>query len=65
MSLPPRPLRRVLGPLLLLVCFTLTLVLLPVLTVVAAIAGLWMPGRLRAVRLRTGTGWPDPLSSSR
>ena len=51
MSLPPRPLRRVFGPLLLLVCFTITLVLLPVLTVVAAIASLWMPGRFRAVRL--------------
>ncbi|MGH3506481.1 MAG: lysophospholipid acyltransferase family protein [Nocardioidaceae bacterium] len=51
MKLPPRPLRRVLGPLLLLVCFTFTLVLLPVLTVVAAIASLWMPGRFRAVRL--------------
>jgi 1-acyl-sn-glycerol-3-phosphate acyltransferase len=51
MRLPPRLLRRVLGPMLLLVCFVVTLVLLPVLTVVAMVASRWLPGRWRAVRL--------------
>ncbi len=51
MRLPPRPVRRVLGPPLLLVVFVVTLVLLPVLTLVAAVASRWLPGRWRAVRL--------------
>lgn len=51
MKLPPRPLRRVLGPPLLLLAFILTLLLLPVLTLVAAVASRWLPGRWRAVRL--------------
>jgi 1-acyl-sn-glycerol-3-phosphate acyltransferase len=50
-TLPPRLLRRLLGPLLLVICFIATLVLLPVLTVAAVVASRWLPGRWRAVRL--------------
>lgn len=51
MSVPPRWLRRLLGPVVLLVCWALVLVALPVLAVVAAIASIWLPGRWRGLRL--------------
>ena len=51
MNLPPRPVRRVLGPLALVVALAVTLVLLPVLAVLAAVASLWLPGRWRGLRL--------------
>lgn len=51
MTLPPRWLRRLLGPVVLLGCLLVALVLLPVLAVVAAVASLWMEGRWRGLRL--------------
>jgi 1-acyl-sn-glycerol-3-phosphate acyltransferase len=48
--LPPRPVRRFTGPLLLGVLL-LAAALLPALVVLAAIASLWLPGRWRALRL--------------
>lgn len=51
MSVPPRWLRRLAGPVVLLVCWALVLVTLPVLAVVAAIASIWLPGRWRGLRL--------------
>jgi len=51
MSLPPRRVRRIIAPLVLIVAWALTVVLLPVLVVVAAVASIWMPGTWRGVRL--------------
>ncbi len=48
--LPPRPVRRVTGPLL-LGALVLAVVLLPALVAVALVASLFLPGRLRALRL--------------
>ncbi len=48
--LPPRPVRRVTGPLL-LGALVLAVVLLPALVVVAAVASFFLPGHLRALRL--------------
>ncbi|MQA36103.1 1-acyl-sn-glycerol-3-phosphate acyltransferase [Modestobacter roseus] len=48
--LPPRPVRRVLGPLLVL-GLAATVLLLPVLVLVAAVASAWLPGRWRGLRL--------------
>lgn len=51
MSLPPRWFRRLVGPVVLLVCWALVLVTLPVLAVAAALASIWLPGRWRGLRL--------------
>ncbi|MGY1717610.1 1-acyl-sn-glycerol-3-phosphate acyltransferase [Blastococcus sp. SYSU DS0552] len=48
--LPPRPVRRLAGPLL-LGALVAGIVLLPVLVLVAAIVSVWLPGRWRALRL--------------
>ena len=48
--LPPRPVRRVAGPLLLAVLVAGVLAL-PVLVVVAVVVSIWLPGRWRALRL--------------
>ena len=48
--LPPRGVRRVTGPLL-IAALVLAVALLPVLVVVAVLASLFLPGRLRALRL--------------
>ncbi len=48
--LPPRPVRRVTGPLL-LGALVLGVVLLPALAVVSLVVSLFLPGRLRALRL--------------
>jgi 1-acyl-sn-glycerol-3-phosphate acyltransferase len=48
--LPPRPVRRITGPLL-IGALVVGVVLLPVLLVVAVVASVWLPGRWRAVRL--------------
>jgi 1-acyl-sn-glycerol-3-phosphate acyltransferase len=50
MKLPPRPVRRLLDPLLLVLLLAVVL-LLPVLIVVAALASLRLPGRWRGLRL--------------
>ena len=52
MRLPPRPVRRLLDPLL-LVLLLAVVVLLPVLVVVAALLSLRLPGRWRGLRLLT------------
>lgn len=49
--LPPRAVRRVLGPVVLAVAWVLTVVALPLLMVVAAVASYWLPGRWRGLRL--------------
>ncbi len=51
MNIPPRWLRRLVGPVVLVVAFLLTALLLPLLAVVAAVASIWLPGRLRGLRL--------------
>lgn len=51
MRVPPRWVRRIVGPLVVLVCWVLVLVALPVLAVAAAIASIWLPGRWRGLRL--------------
>ena len=48
--LPPRPVRRVTGPLL-LAALVAAVVLLPVLVVVAVVVSVWLPGRWRGLRL--------------
>jgi 1-acyl-sn-glycerol-3-phosphate acyltransferase len=48
--LPPRPVRRVTGPLL-VGALVVGVILLPVLVVLSAIASIWLPGRWRALRL--------------
>jgi 1-acyl-sn-glycerol-3-phosphate acyltransferase len=48
--LPPRPVRRVTGPLL-VGALVVGVILLPVLVVVAALVSIWLPGRWRALRL--------------
>ena len=48
--LPPRPVRRLSGPLLVVVLLAAVLAL-PALVVVAAVVSVWLPGRWRAVRL--------------
>ena len=48
--LPPRRVRRVTGPLLVAVLVA-TVVLLPALVVVAVVASIFLPDRLRALRL--------------
>lgn len=48
--LPPRPVRRLAGPLV-LAALVAGVLLLPVLLLVAAVASLWLPGRWRALRL--------------
>jgi 1-acyl-sn-glycerol-3-phosphate acyltransferase len=50
MRLPPRPVRRLLDPLL-LVLLLVVVVLLPVLVIVATLASLRLPGRWRGLRL--------------
>ena len=52
MKLPPRPVRRLLDPLL-LVLLLAVVVLLPVLVIVAAVASVRLPGRWRGLRLLT------------
>jgi 1-acyl-sn-glycerol-3-phosphate acyltransferase len=51
-KLPPRPVRRVLDPLLLVLLLAIV-ALLPVLVVVAAVASIRLPGRWRGLRLLT------------
>jgi len=51
MRIPPRPVRRVLGPLALVVSWVLTVLLFPLLAVVSAAASYWLPGRWRGPRL--------------
>ncbi len=51
MRLPPRAVRRVVGPVLLAVCWVLVVVALPLLGVAAALASYWLPGRWRGLRL--------------
>lgn len=51
MTLPPRAVRRVVGPLVLVVTLALTLALLPLLVVLAAVSSVWMQGRWRGLRL--------------
>ncbi|CCG03656.1 lysophospholipid acyltransferase family protein [Blastococcus saxobsidens] len=48
--LPPRPVRRLTGPLL-IGALAVGVVLLPVLVIVAAVVSAWLPGRWRALRL--------------
>ena len=48
--LPPRPVRRITGPLL-IGALVAGVVLLPALLVVAVVASVWLPGRWRALRL--------------
>jgi 1-acyl-sn-glycerol-3-phosphate acyltransferase len=48
--LPPRPVRRITGPLL-IGALVVGVVLLPALLVVAVVASVWLPGRWRALRL--------------
>ncbi len=48
--LPPRPVRRVTGPLL-LAALVAGVALLPLLAVVAVVVSIWLPGRWRALRL--------------
>jgi len=48
---PARLARRVVGPLVLVLAFTLTLALLPLLALVAAVASRWLPGHWRGLRL--------------
>ena len=50
MKLPPRPIRRLLAPLLLVLLLALV-ALLPVLAVVAALVSVRLPGRWRGLRL--------------
>ncbi|MCU1589371.1 MAG: Acyltransferase [Frankiales bacterium] len=52
MRLPPRPVRRLLDPLLLVVLLAVV-VLLPVLVVIAAVLSVRMPGRWRGLRILT------------
>lgn len=52
MRLPPRPVRRLLDPLLLLLLLAVV-VLLPVLVIVAAVASVRLPGRWRGLRILT------------
>ena len=52
--LPPRPVRRLLAPVFLVlfgVLFVLSVLLLPVLFVLALVASIWLPGHYRGVRL--------------
>ena len=51
MRLPPRTVRRAVGPLVLAVSWVLALVALPLLVVVAAVASYWLPGSWRGLRL--------------
>ncbi len=51
MRLPPRWVRRLLGPIVLVVAWALMVLLLPVLALVAAVVSLWLPGRWRGLRL--------------
>lgn len=51
MRLPPRWVRRVAGPVVLVVSLMLALALLPALVLVAAIASLWLEGSWRGLRL--------------
>ena len=48
--LPPRPVRRVTGPLL-ISALAVAVLLLPVLVVLAVVVSLWLPGHWRALRL--------------
>ncbi|MGY1773273.1 1-acyl-sn-glycerol-3-phosphate acyltransferase [Blastococcus sp. SYSU D00813] len=48
--LPPRPVRRLAGPLV-LAALVAGVLLLPVLVLVAAVVSVWLPGRWRALRL--------------
>lgn len=52
MRLPPRPVRRLLDPLLLVLLLGVV-ALLPVLVVIAAVLSLRLPGRWRGLRLLT------------
>ena len=51
MTLPPRWVRRLLGPIVLVVAWALMVLLLPVLALVAAVVSLCLPGRWRGLRL--------------
>ncbi len=52
MTLPPRSVRRVVGPAVVVGAAVGGLLLLPVLAVASAVASLWLPGRWRGLRLR-------------
>ncbi len=51
MTLPPRSVRRIVGPLVIVGAAIAGLFLLPVLVVAAAVASIWLPGRWRGLRL--------------
>jgi len=51
MRVPPRLVRRALGPLVLATAWVLTVALLPVLVLISAVASYWLPGRWRGPRL--------------
>ena len=51
MRVPPRPVRLVLGPIVVALSWVLAVVALPLLALVAAVASYWLPGRLRGLRL--------------
>lgn len=51
MRIPPLVVRRLVGPIILVVLFVCTLVLLPVLAIMAAVVSFWLPGHWRGLRL--------------